>query len=170
MAVINNPYLDNAYQNKLDALTKQYEANLAQSAYQNQMAKATQKETNRLSANNYMTAINRYGIQAEQRAMNGLNNSGVLNRANTNAYTNLQNNYANATKTYLGTISENNNNLLRAQYQNEADKLNAMGEYNTNLYNEYMRQVSDEYQRQRDKVADKQWERDYKLRKKQMSL
>ena len=170
MAAINNPYLNNAYQNKLDALTKQYEASAFQNAYQNQLAKATQKETNRASINNYMGLTNRYGVQAEQRAMNGLNNAGVENRINTNAYRNLQNNYGNATKTYLGTVAENNNNLLQAQYQNEANKLDAMGDYNTNLYNEYLRQTQEEYQRERDKVADKQWERDYKLRKKQMSL
>lgn len=165
-----NKYLDDAYQNKLNALSKEYEAARLNNQYENEAALSDKKAQNRKAANAYMQSINPYGYEAEKRNNLGLNNSGITQRSNTDKYSLYQKNLGNNNKSYMSALNKNNNGLLQTKYKNEADKLNALGEYNNNMYDEYWRLLQQEYDKERDKVKDKQWEKEYKLKKKQNSL
>ena len=158
----------------------------------------------------YQKATDQYGVGAEQRSKNGMNNTGYAESSKVNAFTSYQNRYATARETfnrailnYDNSIKEiklaNNSKLAEIsfnalktqleyalqgfQYKNELlqTKLNTQiqldSEYN-NRYQQVLSQINTEnslaeqirqyntslaYQKERDKVSDAQWQKQYNL-------
>lgn len=158
-------YLRKAYENKLAAIDQQALANNYQRQYDSQTALSNHIETNRTAANQYAHQTNRYGVNAEKMAQGGLNNSGYAQRVNTGNYVNYQNTLGNSTRTYLGALGNIQNKALQNQYNTEVSRMNALSDYNNNLYSEYKRLSDLEYQLERDKVSDEQWNKTYNLKK-----
>lgn len=118
----NNAYADE-YLNKnsemLDAQT-----NLDINKIEQQKAKAenvfdkTAKDINK----SYINATNRYGIDAEQRAMQGLNNGGVVGMKNLVKFEEQQKSLGEARVNTNQTIQELNNQISQAKLENNSKK------------------------------------------------
>jgi len=158
-------YLKKAYENELASIDAQAKANEYQRNYDSQTALSNHIQTNRTAANQYAHQINKYGVNAERLAQGGLANSGYAQRVNTGNYVNYQNALGNSTKTYLGALAGVQNQGLQAQYNTESQKMDALSNYNNNLYAEYKRLSDLEYQLERDRISDEQWNRTYDLKR-----
>lgn len=166
MAVINySQYLKDAYEKQLQAIDKQNEATKLQTQYQQQQAQATKRDNNRSLYSSYVQASNPYGINAEKTAQSGLNNSGYAMNVRNNNYKAYQEGLGGNSQTYINTLAKLRNDALANQYNAEASKLNALSNYNTNIYSEYKRLQELERQLERDKVADEQWQKEFDLSK-----
>lgn len=158
-------YLKKAYENRLAAIDQQAKANEYQRNYDSQTALSNHIQTNRTAANQYAHQTNKYGVNAERLAQGGLNNSGYARRVNTGNYVNYQNALGNSTRTYLGALGNIQNTAMQNQYNTEASRLNAMTDYNNNLYSEYKRLSDLQYQLERDRISDEQWNKTYDLKR-----
>ena len=158
-------YLRKAYENKLAAINEQAKANEYQRNFDSQTALANHIETNRTAANQYAQQMNKYGVNAERLAQGGLNNSGYAQRVNTGNYVNYQNTLGNSTRNYLSALGNVQNQAMQNQYNTEASRLNALTDYNNNLYAEYKRLSDLEYQLERDRISDAQWNKTYDLKR-----
>lgn len=158
----------------------------------------------------YQKATDQYGVQAEQQAMSGLQNSGFAESSKVQAFTSYQNRYNTAREVYSNAVLSYDNAIKDAQLKNNAQlaeiafqslqtqlqyalegfqyknellqtKLNTQmqleSEYN-NRYQQVLSQINTEnslaeqirqynesmaYQKQRDAVADSQWQKQYAL-------
>lgn len=164
MAVNNySDYLKQAYEKQLQAIDKQSEATKLQTQYQQQQAQATKRDNNRSLYTSYVKAGNPYGVNAEKTAQAGLNNSGYAMNVRNNNYRTYQEGLGGNSQSYINTLAQLRNNALANQYNTEADKLNALSNYNTNIYAEYKRLQELERQLERDRVSDEQWQKNYDL-------
>jgi hypothetical protein len=144
MATAQN-YLDKWLEYKNKAADKQLEAEEFVSAYTQDEAKNALKEANRASSISYQQAINPYGYLAEQRRMRGLSSSGITGRQNTNQYTGYQQALGSNSANYIGQVGQAKQNMLKATYQNEAQKLSNQADYYNLSYEEYIRQLKEKY-------------------------
>lgn len=158
----------------------------------------------------YQKATDQYGVQAEQQAMSGLQNSGFAESSKVQAFTSYQNRYNTAREVYSNAVLSYDNAIKDAQLKNNAQlaeiafqslqtqlqyalegfqyknellqtKLNTQmqleSEYN-NRYQQVLSQINTEnslaeqirqynesmaYQKQRDAIADSQWQKQYAL-------
>lgn len=142
------------------------------------------KETEEKKAkNDYFSYINPYGVQAESFASQGLLNTGVSETAKLGGYNTYQNRVATANKVMQEAFVQYDNELEQARLnndvqkaQNALNKLQMQLEYSENYYNrrsdlaqqnlQYNQwQQQFDYQKQRDAVADAQWQKEYNLSK-----
>ncbi len=160
----------------------------------------------------YQKATNQYGVNAEQQATAGLQNTGYAESSKVQAFTSYQNRYSTAREVYNNAVLSYDNAIKDAQLKNNAQlaeiafqslqtqleyalqgfqyknellqtKLNTQmqldSEYN-NRYQQVLSQINTEnslaeqirqynesmaYQKQRDAVADSQWQKQYNLSK-----
>lgn len=160
----------------------------------------------------YQKATNQYGVNAEQQATAGLQNTGYAESSKVQAFTSYQNRYSTAREVYNNAVLSYDNAIKDAQLKNNAQlaeiafqslqaqleyalqgfqyknellqtKLNTQmqldSEYN-NRYQQVLSQINTEnslaeqirqynesmaYQKQRDAVADSQWQKQYSLSK-----
>ncbi len=131
------------YKNK--AADKQLEAEEFVSAYTQDEAKDALKEANRASSISYQQAINPYGYLAEQRRMRGLSSSGITGRQKTNQFAGYQKALGSNSANYIGQIGQAKQGLLKATYQNEAQKLSNKADYYNLSYEEYIRKLKEKY-------------------------
>ena len=158
----------------------------------------------------YQKATDQYGVQAEQMATSGLQNTGFAESSKVQAFTSYQNRYNTAREVYNNAILSYDNAIKDAQLKNNAQlaeiafqslqtqlqyalegfqyknellqtKLNTQmqleSEYN-NRYQQVLSQINTEnslaeqirqynesmaYQKQRDAIADSQWQKQYAL-------
>lgn len=158
----------------------------------------------------YQKATDQYGVQAEQQAMSGLQNTGFAESSKVQAFTSYQNRYNTAREVYSNAVLSYDNAIKDAQLKNNAQlaeiafqslqtqleyalqgfqykntllqtKLNTQmqldSEYN-NRYQQVLSQINTEnslaeqirqynesmaYQKQRDAVADAQWQKQFAL-------
>ena len=68
----------------------------------------------------YQKAIDEYGVNAEQRASTGMNNSGYTETAQMMAFNSYQNRYASAREDYNNAILNYNNGIKDAMLQNSS--------------------------------------------------
>ena len=68
----------------------------------------------------YQKATNQYGVQAEQQAMSGLQNSGFAESSKVQAFTSYQNRYSTAREVYNNAILSYDNAIKDAQLKNNA--------------------------------------------------
>ena len=144
MATAQN-YLDKWLEYKNKAADKQLEAEEFVSAYTQDEAKNALKEANRASSISYQQAINPYGYLAEQRRMRGLSSSGITGRQNTNQYTGYQQALGSNSANYIGQVGQAKQQMLKATYQTEAQKLSNQADYYNLSYEEYIRQLKEKY-------------------------
>ncbi|MFG6319605.1 MAG: hypothetical protein K1W33_07130 [Clostridia bacterium] len=125
----------------------------------------------------YKKASNPYGVTAEQMAERGLNKSGYAESSQVNMYNSYQKNV---------TELINNTNKLKAEAdfkmnqayldadvqkaQNELDIYKQRMELRLTEYEFKVNRDHFEYQKERDRVADEQWEKSYQLQVQQADL
>ena len=68
----------------------------------------------------YQKATNQYGVQAEQQAMSGLQNSGFAESSKVQAFTSYQNRYSTAREVYNNAVLSYDNAIKDAQLKNNA--------------------------------------------------
>ena len=68
----------------------------------------------------YQKATNQYGVQAEQQAMSGLQNSGYAESSKVQAFTSYQNRYSTAREVYNNAVLSYDNAIKDAQLKNNA--------------------------------------------------
>lgn len=156
-------YLNKSMQAKKKQADNIYKAQEELLNQQIQQAQNVQTQSNRTSANAYQKQINPYGVQAEQMATSGLGESGYKNRVLSNAYGAYQNALGASTADYLANLSDINTNRLSALTDKQNAYLDAENAYATQAYNEMLRLLELERQKERDKVADEQWQKQYNL-------
>lgn len=77
--------------------------------------------------------------------MRGLSSSGITGRQNTNQYTGYQQALGSNSASYIGQVGQAKQNMLKATYQNEAQKLSNQADYYNLSYEEYIRQLKEKY-------------------------
>lgn len=159
---------------------------------------------------------NRYGVNAEQMATSGLQNTGYSESSQVNMYNTYQNRVATARESYNLAVQNYDNKIAEARLANNSklaeiaynslqqelelslngfqaknalllDQINKQQTINDTYYNrwqnvlsqintenalaESIRQYNEKmaYQRERDRVADQQWQKQYELSKKASS-
>lgn len=197
-----NKMLDNALEQQNSITQKQTEMNVADLDRQKQEVDKDAIKTNKALYTEYKKASNPFGSTAENLASQGLGNSGYAETTQANLYNTYQKNVTdtlnnardlksdfdfkisqarqtgditlaqNALNIYnqrmqlLSQEYEMRNNREQFLYQKEQDRL-----AQTNWEKEYAMQQNQwqqtfDYQKQRDAVADSQWEKQYALSKK----
>lgn len=200
-----NKMLDNALEQQNSITQKQTEMNVADLDRQKQEVDKDAIKTNKALYTEYKKASNPFGSTAENLASQGLGNSGYAETTQANLYNTYQKNVTdtlnnardlksdfdfkisqarqtgditlaqNALNIYnqrmqlLSQEYEMRNNREQFLYQKEQDKL-----AQSNWEREYEQQQNQwqqtfDYQKQRDAVADSQWEKQYALSKKASS-
>lgn len=159
-----NEYLKTILENKKKAADSTYNASLAQAERNKSASYDELVNSNRSKANEYMHSINPYGVAAEKRYSQGLSDAGYKNKLLTSTYNAYQNALGNNSAQYLNNLNSINNDLLLAEYNRQADYLSAENDYAQNAYDEYYRLLQLERQKQRDKIEDEQYEKEYQLR------
>lgn len=141
------------------------------------------RETNKVTQGlytNYQKMANNYGVQAEQQAKMGLNNSGYAETSKINLFNTYQKNV---------TEAINNSNNLKADFDfkiSEARKQGslALAQSALEMYKQRMQIATQElemrtsrdqwqqqfdYQKERDRIADEQWQQTFDLQKKNLA-
>lgn len=125
----------------------------------------------------YKKASNPYGATAEQLASQGLNKSGYAESSQVNMYNSYQKSVTelmnNTNKLKAEADFNMNQAYLDADIQKAQNQLStykqqmelALTEYDLKVNREHF-----EYQKERDRVADEQWERTYQLQQQQMQM
>lgn len=163
-----NEIINQQTQLNIDALNREKE----------KLDRETNKTTQGLYTN-YQKMANNYGVQAEQQAKMGLNNSGYAETSKINLYNTYQKNV---------TEAITNANNLKADFDfkiSEARKQGSlsMAQNALELYKQRMQIATQElemrtsrdqwqqqfdYQKERDKIADEQWRQTFDLQKKNL--
>lgn len=197
-----NQMLDNALQQQQDITNKQTALNVAELERNKQEIDKDVDKTNKALYAEYRKATNPYGQNAENLASQGLANSGYAETTQTNLFNTYQRNVTDtlnnartlksdfdfqiskARQTGDITLAQNalaiynqkmqlltqeyelRNNREQFLYQKDQDRL-----AQTNWEKEYAMQQNQwqqtfDYQKQRDAVADSQWQKEYDLSKK----
>lgn len=133
----------------------------------------TNKEARAL-ATDYQKQVNPYGTRAEQLQANGLANSGYAESSKVSLYNTYQKNVTslmqNATKLKAQADFNMNQAYLDADVQKAQNSLAIYQQQAQLLLTEYDLKVDRdkfEYQKERDRKADEQWERQFALQQQQ---
>jgi hypothetical protein len=125
----------------------------------------------------YQKQVDPYGTRAEELQANGLANSGYAETSKVNLYNTYQQNVTslmtNATKLKAQADFNMNQAYLDADVQKAQNALALYQQQAQLLLTEYdMKQDRDkfEYQKERDRIADEQWERQFAFQRQQADL
>lgn len=133
-----NPYLEQYLQYEQLALDEQKKQAKLQADASLSAAQQTQIASNRGATSDYRTAINPYGVQAEQIASKGLQNSGLSETAKSRAYSAYQGRIGQAANTYASNQTDINNTLAGQQSNIAAQKNSLYADYYTRAYESYL--------------------------------
>ena len=127
--MINNSqqYYDNLINNSKDWTNKQQAIQQANTNWAvdkiNQQKEQAEKDyikEQKGAYTDYQKAIDEYGVNAEQRASTGMNNSGYTETAQMMAFNSYQNRYANAREDYNKAVLNYDNGIKDAMLQNSS--------------------------------------------------
>lgn len=127
--MINNSqqYYDNLINNSKDWTNKQQAIQQANTNWAvdkiNQQKEQAEKDyikEQKGAYTDYQKAIDEYGVNAEQRASTGMNNSGYTETAQMMAFNSYQNRYASAKEDYNNAVLNYNNGIKDAMLQNSS--------------------------------------------------
>lgn len=154
-----------AYKSQEQAINKGTETTVAELERQKELADQDLTKTTKGLYSEYQKNINPYGVNAEELAEQGLGKSGLAETTKLNYYNSYQK---------ARTEAKSNADNIKANFDSQIAQ--ARSEGNISLaelaYNMYTAQIQDlytlyglNYQEQRDKVTDSQWQKEYNLNK-----
>lgn len=131
-------------------------------------------KTNRALYTDYQKQINPYGVNAERLAEQGLSNSGLAETTKANYYNTYQTARTEATNNANTIKADFDADIVKARQNGDIQKAqSALELYKqkiadlSNFYNLRFNVDQFNYQKQRDTVADSQWQKEYDLSKSQ---
>ncbi len=169
-----NQMLDNALQQQQDITNKQTALNVAELERNKQEIDKDVDKTNKALYAEYRKASNPYGQNAENLASQGLGNSGYAETTQTNLFNTYQRNV---------TDTLNNARDLKSDFDFQISKARQTGDITLAqnalaIYNQKMQLLTQEYelrnnreqflyQKDQDKLAQSNWEKEYALQQNQ---
>lgn len=169
-----NEMLDNSLQQQQNITNKQTELNVAELERNKQEIDKDTDKTNKALYSEYRKATNPYGSNAENLASQGLGNSGYAETTQTNLYNTYQKNI---------TDTLNNARDLKADFDFQISKARQTGDITLAqnalaIYNQKMQLLTQEYelrnnreqflyQKDQDKLAQSNWEKEYAMQQNQ---
>ena len=169
-----NQMLDNALQQQQDITNKQTALNVAELERNKQEIDKDADKTNKALYAEYRKAINPYGQNAENLASQGLANSGYAETTQTNLFNTYQRNV---------TDTLNNARTLKSDFDFQISKARQTGDITLAqnalaIYNQKMQLLTQEYelrnnreqflyQKDQDKLAQSNWEKEYAMQQNQ---
>lgn len=157
-------YLEQILKNRRTAADQTYDAMNIQNEQTQKSAYDMLNQKNRQAANIYAQSINPYGSNAEKLFSSGLTNTGVKNRSLMKTYGQYQNQLGQNSAELLSSLGQSQIEMLGTQNKRNAGYLEAENEYALNAYEEYLRQLELERQKEQDRIAREQWEKEFALR------
>lgn len=118
----NNEYADNYLKTNSEMLDAQTDLNINKIEQQKTKAEDTYNKTARDLNKDYINATNKYGIEAELRASQGINSGGAVSMKNLTKYEEQQKSLGEARATTNQTIQELNNQISQARLDNDSKK------------------------------------------------
>ena len=125
-----NKTMQEGYEKQRQASQEQLKATIDNINTQKERAERDYQKEQRGAYTDYRNQINPYGVQAEQMASNGLNNSGYSESSRTSMYNAYQNRVATARQTLQDALVDYNAQIVSAQNANNT----AMAELWSNVY------------------------------------
>ena len=169
-----NQMLDNALQQQQDITNKQTALNVAELERNKQEIDKDVDKTNKALYAEYRKATNPYGQNAENLASQGLANSGYAETTQTNLFNTYQRNV---------TDTLNNARTLKSDFDFQISKARQTGDITLAqnalaIYNQKMQLLTQEYelrnnreqflyQKDQDKLAQSNWEKEYAMQQNQ---
>lgn len=169
-----NQMLDNALQQQQDITNKQTALNVAELERNKQEIDKDVDKTNKALYAEYRKATNPYGQNAENLASQGLANSGYAETTQTNLFNTYQKNV---------TDTLNNARTLKSDFDFQISKARQTGDITLAqnalaIYNQKMQLLTQEYelrnnreqflyQKDQDKLAQSNWEKEYAMQQNQ---
>ena len=163
-----NELSNQMYENQQNIINAQTQQNIAEIERNKQKLEEETTKTNKGLYADYQKQVNPYGATAEALASNGLSNSGVAETTRTNLYNTHQKNRTDTLNTARNLYADYNNKITEAKQNGDIQLAQFAQEIYTqkmnNLYNNYQLLQNKEqfnYQKERDTVADKQWQDEF---------
>lgn len=125
-----NKRMEEGYEKQRQASQDQLQATIDNINTQKDRAERDYQREQRGAYTDYQNQINPYGVQAEQMASNGLNNSGYSESSRTSMYNAYQNRVSTARQTLQDALVDYNAQIVSAQNANNT----AMAELWSNVY------------------------------------
>ena len=125
-----NKTMQEGYEKQRQASQDQLKATIDNINTQKERTERDYQREQRGAYTDYQNQINPYGVQAEQMASNGLNNSGYSESSRTSMYNAYQNRVATARQTLQDALVDYNAQIVSAQNANNT----AMAELWSNVY------------------------------------
>ena len=125
-----NKTMQEGYEKQRQASQEQLKATIDNINTQKERTERDYQREQRGAYTDYQNQINPYGVQAEQMASNGLNNSGYSESSRTSMYNAYQNRVATARQTLQDALVDYNAQIVSAQNANNT----AMAELWSNVY------------------------------------
>lgn len=125
-----NKTMQEGYEKQKQASQDQLKATIDNINTQKERTERDYQREQRGAYTDYQNQINPYGVQAEQMASNGLNNSGYSESSRTSMYNAYQNRVATARQTLQDALVDYNAQIVSAQNANNT----AMAELWSNVY------------------------------------
>ena len=113
----------------------------------------------------YQKQANPYGAQAEQLAQSGLNNSGYAESSKVNLYNTYQKNVTSLMTNATKLKAEADFNMNQAYIDADIQKAQLL----LTEYDLKQDRVKFDYQKERDRIADEHWEREFALQQQQVN-
>ena len=167
-----NDLLNQQQQLQQDLVNQQTQQSIDKLEYDKSKIDKEVQKTNRGLYTNYQKMANNYGVQAEQQAQMGLANSGYAETSKINLFNSYQKNV---------TDTLNNANQLKADFDFQINQARQTGnitlaQNQLALYQQRMQLLTQEYdmrkqqeqfdyQKQRNQVADNQWQQSFDYQK-----
>lgn len=181
----NEEYLDQYYDTNVNLANKTTDFNIDLINQQQKQAEKTYQNDMRSINSDYQKSINKYGVEAETMAQNGLNNSGYAEYTKVNKYTQAQEKLASTRANNEKAYQEFENQKSQARLENDStiaqygldvlkQKLEAQLEefqYNSDILQNKLSTTqsieSDYYSRYMDIVNQANWEKEQEEAKRQ---
>lgn len=125
-----NKRMEEGYEKQRQASQEQLKATIDNINTQKERTERDYQREQRGAYTDYQNQINPYGVQAEQMASNGLNNSGYSESSRTSMYNAYQNRVSTARQTLQDALVDYNAQIVSAQNANNT----AMAELWSNVY------------------------------------
>jgi len=167
----NNLY-NQMYNQQQNIINTQTEQNIAEIERNKQKLQEETTKTNKGLYSEYQKQVNPYGATAESLLANGLANSGVAETTKTNLYNTYQKNRTETLNTAKSLLADYNNKITQARQNGDMQLAQSALDLYTmqmdNLYKNYQLIQDKEqfqYQKDRDVIADKQWQDEFDYNK-----
>ena len=125
-----NSTLQQSYEKQKEAQDAQTQATVDQINTQKERAERDYQKEQRGAYTDYQNQVNPYGVQAEQMASNGLNNSGYSESSRVSMYNSYQNRVATARQSLQDALVDYNAQIVSAKNANNT----ALAELWSNVY------------------------------------